>query len=102
MAEFDAQVGAEEALREQVQDLQNENQRLNQSLQQQHFHAQQFMGQQNQQFQNQFYVPQGQMLAPRPTLDLPPPSSLRWQPGYPSQLENQAHSVPTGEWHDLL
>ena len=52
MAEFDAQVGAEEALREQVQNLQYENQRLNQNLQQQHIHAQQFMGQQNQLFQN--------------------------------------------------
>ena len=29
MAEFDARVGAEEALREQVQYLENENQRLN-------------------------------------------------------------------------
>ena len=31
------------------------------------------MGQQNQQFQNQFDVPHGQNLAPRPNLDLPPP-----------------------------
>ena len=39
MAEFDAQVGAEDALRDQVQQLQFENQRLNQVAQQQHVNA---------------------------------------------------------------
>ena len=73
MAEFDAQVGAEDALRDQVQQLQFENQRLNQVAQQAHVNAQHYMGQQNQQFQNQFFYPQHQNLAPRPNLNLPPP-----------------------------
>lgn len=73
MAEFDAQVGAEDALREQINQLQFENQRLNQNAQQNHINAQHYMGQQNQNFQNQFlYHPQPH-LAPRPNLNLPPP-----------------------------
>ena len=73
MAEFDAQVGAEDALRDQVQQLQFENQHLNQVAQQQHANAQHYMGQQNQNFQNQFFHPQQQNLSPRPNLNLPPP-----------------------------
>ena len=73
MAEFDAQVGVDEALREQIQQLQFENQRLNQIAQQNHVNAQHYMGQQNQQFQNQYFQPPQHILAPRPNLNLPPP-----------------------------
>ena len=73
MADFDAQVGAEEALREQINQLQFENQRLNQIAQQNHVNAQHYMGQQNQNFQNQFLYQPQPTLAPRPNVNLPPP-----------------------------
>ena len=74
MAAFDAQVGVEDALHEQIQQLQFENQNLHANAQQQHQNAQQFMGEQKQNFQNQFYYqPQPQVLTPRPNLILPPP-----------------------------
>ena len=58
MAQFDAQVGADEALQEQIRQLQFENQRLNHIAQQNHVNAQHYMGQQNQNQKNRisFYI----------------------------------------------
>ena len=81
MASFDAQVGVEDALRDQIRDLQVENQNLHQNAQQHHINVQQFMAHQNQNFQNQFYHHnQPQVLAPRPNLNLPPPPHYNGDP----------------------
>ena len=80
MADFDAHDMTPEdllrqqalALEQQVQQLQFANQQLHHQAQQANAQAQFFMGQQNQNFQNQFYQAQPP-LAPRPNLNLPPP-----------------------------
>ena len=56
MAEFEAHdMSPEQLLRQQTQQLQFTNQQLHQQTQQSRAQAQFFMGQKNQQFQNQYY-----------------------------------------------
>ena len=88
MADFDEQeMSPEQLLRQRIQQLQFTNQQLHHQAQQAQAQAQFFMGQQNQNFQNQFYNEQQlaqfyneQQLAPRPNLNLPPPREFHGDP----------------------
>ena len=85
MADFDAHDMTPEQLlqqaQQQVQQLQHANQQLHHQAQQANIQAQFLMGQQNQNFQNQFYPPQqAPQLAPRPNLNLPQPKEFHGDP----------------------